>query len=253
MHHNYIDRYANQDSPVHDLDARAKVVAVLLYTVVLVSVPKYQLAPLAPFAVLPLAMLVVGRIPLNFVLKRILIVSPFVVCLAAFNPIWDAQLRPFAGTWVRGGWLVAASVLIKFTLGMGALIALTSTTRFSDLLAGLQRLGVPRVLVMQLGFLYRYLFVLIDQAMRMRRARDARLGGYASVALRLRAVGGIVGVLLLRTLEQAERIHQAMQARGYDGTVRTLRRGRFGWAEVLFLLAVGVYLTAARLSVLAIG
>ena len=48
------------------------------------------------------------------------------------------------------------------------------TTRFALLLEAMRRLGMPQVIVMQLGFLYRYIFVLIDEAMRVRRARDFR-------------------------------------------------------------------------------
>ncbi len=252
MHHHYIDRFAQLDSPIHRLDARAKIIAVVVYTVVLISVPKYQTASLVPYAVLPFFLLVMGQIRLGFVLKHILMVSPFIVCLAAFNPIWDSAPRPFAGTWVRGGWLVCGSIMIKFFLGMAALIALSSTTRFSDLLAGLQKLHVPRLLVMQLSVLYRYLFVLVDEVMHIKRARDARLGGLATVQLRLRAVGGMVGSLFVRTLERAEGIHQAMEARGYDGTIRTLEGGAFGVVDAVFLGAALVYALTLRLAPLAL-
>ncbi|MFQ6048167.1 MAG: cobalt ECF transporter T component CbiQ [Phycisphaerae bacterium] len=246
MHHAYIDRFANLDSPIHRLDARAKIVVVVIYAAVLISVPKYQIASLGPYAILPFALLTIGAIPLGFALKQMVMVSPLVLSLAVLNPIWDSSLRPFAGLWVRGGWLVCGSILIKFVLGMGALVALTGTTRFADLLAGLQKLGLPRVLVTQLGLLYRYLFVLIDQAMHMRQGRDARLGSSARLGRRVRTGGAMVGVLFVRTLEQAERIHCAMQARGYDGTVRVLERRGLGLADVAFLMGSIFYVAALR-------
>ena len=148
MHHHYIDRLAYGDSPIHRLDPRGKIIAVLAYTAVLISVPKYNLLALAPFAVLPFAMITLGAIPWRFVLKHTLIVSPLIICLALANPLWDRTARPLlgpvGGPALPGGWLIAGTILCKFAFGMAALIALTSTTRFADLTAALQRLRLPR-------------------------------------------------------------------------------------------------------------
>jgi len=243
MHHHFLDRFSGLDSPLHRRDPRAKLLLVLAYTALLVSVDRYQVARLAPFAILPFAWLVFGNIPLRYVGKQVVLCSPFLVFVAVFNPLYDHSVHVVPTPWgtlaVGGGWLIAANLTIKFVLGLSALVALSATTRFADLLAGMQRLGVPRLLVMQLAILYRYLFVLIDQAQRVVRARSARLGSAGPVGARLRASGGMVGSLFVRTLESAERIHAAMEARGYDGQIRTLRRLRFGAADAV-LLAGGV-------------
>ncbi|HOW72378.1 MAG TPA: cobalt ECF transporter T component CbiQ [Phycisphaerae bacterium] len=246
MHHHYIDRFAYQDSPIHRLDARAKILAVLVYSTVLISLPRYVI-PSAWYAVLPFTMLVWAGVPLRFVAKHTLLVSPFVVCLVAFAPVFDRSLVRLHGTWtVAGGWVAAASILVRFVLGMAALIALASTTRFPDLLRGLRRLGVPHILVLQLQFLYRYLFLLLDQAMHIRQARTARDAGKGPLAWRWRGGAGQIGMLLVRTLEQADRTHMAMLARGYDGTIQMVRPGRWRQHDWAFLLATIVYVTVLR-------
>lgn len=245
MHHHYIDRFAYQDSPIHRLDPRAKVLAVLAYSVVLISLGRYEL-PSAWFVVFPAVLLMWGGIPLWFVAKHTLIVSPFVVCLVAFSPVFDRAPVAVGGMEVAGGWLTAASVLIRFLLGMGALIGLASTTRFPELLKGLEKLGVPRLLVTQLRFLYRYLFLLVDQAMHLRQARRARDAGHGPIGWRWRSSAGLVGVLFVRTLEQAERTHLAMIARGYDGTIQLLRPLRWRRHDWVFVVATAAYVVAVR-------
>lgn len=247
MHHHYIDRFAYQDSPIHRLDPRAKVLAVVAYSVVLISLGRYEL-PSAWYVVWPFVMLALGGIPMWFVARHILIVSPFIVCLVAFSPIFDrTPVRFHDAVTVAGGWLTAASVLLRFVFGMAALIALASTTRFAALLKGLERLGVPAILVAQLRFLYRYLFLLLDQAMHLRRARSARDAGRGPFAHRWRVNAAQVGVLFVRTLEQADRTHRAMLARGYDGTIRLLEPLRWQRRDWLFIAATAAYLVAVRL------
>ena len=196
MHHSYIDRFAQGGSPVHRLDARAKLVAVVAYSAVLISFNRYAVAELVPLAVLPLAMLWFGGVPAWFALRRVLFLSPFILFVCILSPWYDRSPEVVSfGPWryaVAGGWLTSANIAVKFTLGVLALTALTSTTRFAWLLEGMRRLAVPKMLLIQLGFLYRYLFVLIDEAMRVRRSRDFRGAALAPVGRRLSAVGSII-------------------------------------------------------------
>ena len=250
MHHSYIDRFAQGDSPVHRLDARAKLAAVVAYTAVLISFDRYAVAALAPMAILPLAMLWLAGVPTWFALRRVAVASPLILALCLVSPFYDrpahaVRLGPWAFD-VAGGWLTAADVAAKFALALIALTALVSSTRFSLLLEALQRFRLPRVLVMQLGLLYRYLFVLIDEAMRIRRGRDFRGAAQAPIARRLGAVGGIVASLFVRTLDRADRVGVAMAARGFDGHARSLSRLRFRPADAAFLAATAAYLLLCR-------
>jgi cobalt/nickel transport system permease protein len=250
MHHHFIDRFALGDSPIHRLDARAKLAAVLLYTVVLISFNRYAVADLAPMAILPLALLWFAGVPLWFALRRLAILSPFILMLVLMSPIYDRAEHAVAfGPWsyhVSGGWLTAADITIKFACGVLALTAMMCSTRFALLLEATRRLGMPQLIVMQLGFLYRYLFVLIDEALRVRRARDFRGAALAPVGRRLAAVGGMIGTLFVRTLDRSQRIHLAMAARGYRGEPHNLCQLRFTLPDGLFLAAVVVYLALCR-------
>lgn len=250
MHHTHIDRFAQGQSPIHRLDPRVKLAAALAYVAVLISFDRYAVAVLAPATIFPFAMLWLGRIPIRFALWRTVVLSPLVLMLAIVSPLYDSSRQLVAlGPWqfsVMGGYLTAADIALKFALGILAMTALVTTTPFPSLLEGLRRMGLPRLLVMQLGLLWRYLFVLTAEGQRIRRGRDFRGAAAAPVSRRLAAVGGIVGSLFVRTLDRSERIHMAMSVRGYQGEPRGLYSLHLHLADAAFVAAVAAYLVLCR-------
>jgi cobalt/nickel transport system permease protein len=238
MHHAYIDKFAYQDSPIHRLDSRVKFLVTFLFTAVVIALPKASLSILFCYAIGPFTVLVIGGIPLRFVFKHILIVSPFVLVLALSCVIYDktaitVAFGPFS--WHSTLGLVRCCVIVgKFIVTMMALIALVSTTRFSDLLTGLQKLYVPKVLIIQLGFLYRYIFILIDRAHHILRARQIRRLRNLGVKKELKVAASMVGSLLVGSLETAENVNIAMHARGFSGNWHSLTGKNTGIGEFVF-------------------
>jgi cobalt/nickel transport system permease protein len=246
MHHAHIDKFAYQDSPIHRLDSRVKFVVVLVFTAVVVSLPRTSLSILACYAVGPFAILVLAGIPLRFTLKQILLVSPFVLVLALSCPLYDrtpvaVAFGPFSWR-LTSGWMRGFTILAKFIVTMLALIALVSTTRFNNLLTGLQQLGLPRVLVIQLGFLYRYIFVLIDKAHHILRARQGRRLRSLGFKAELKIATAMLGSLFIRSIDTAEHINIAMQARGFDGKWKTATKLRIHPADYVFASAAMLFI-----------
>ncbi|HUT44732.1 MAG TPA: cobalt ECF transporter T component CbiQ [Sedimentisphaerales bacterium] len=247
MHHAHIDKFAYQDSAIHRLDSRVKFLVVLVFTAVVISLPRSSLSILACYAIGPFAILVWAGIPLKFVFKQILLVSPFVIVLALSCPLYDrtpvaVSFGPFS--WQSSlGWLRCFVILGKFIVTMLALIALVSTTRFSDLLAGLQKLGMPRLLIIQLGFLYRYIFVLIDRAHHILRARAGRKLRNLGFKTELRTAASMLGSLFIRSIDTAEHISIAMQARGFDGSWRTLSKLKVRGCDLFFALTAAAFMS----------
>ena len=240
MHHAYIDKFAYQDSPIHRLDSRAKFIVLLIFTAVVVSLPRTSLSILFCYAVGPVAVLVMAKIPLKFVFKQILLVSPFVLVLALSCPLYDkTPVRVAFGPFfwrTTIGWMRCFVILGKFVVTMLALISLVSTTRFGDLLTGLQKLGLPKLLIIQLGFLYRYIFVLIDKVHHILRARNVRRLKNLGFKRELKIAAAMLGSLLIRSIDTAERINIAMQARGFDRTWHSLSKLQIRRCDLLFAL-----------------
>ncbi len=172
----------------------------------------------------------------------------FVLMIAVFIPFF--KQGEVAGSYNIGLWqvsvsysglLVLANVLSKAWLCILSLILLSSTTKLADLLRGLRQLHVPHVIVLILSFMYRYIFVLMDEMMRMKQARDSRNFG-GSRLHQLRTIGNMIGTLFIRSYERGERVYGAMLARGFDGEVRTLQTLSFGRNDVYFSISFGMVL-----------
>jgi len=246
MHHAYLDKFAYQDSPVHRLDSRVKFISLVVFTIAVLSLPRTSVSILACYAIGPFAVLAVGGIPLRFALKQIMLVSPFIAVLALSCPLYDktaasAYFGPCAFE-ISQGWLRCFAILGKFVVTMLALIALVSTTPFSDLLVGLQKLGTPKLLVIQLGLLYRYIFVLIDKVQHMLRARASRKLRNLGYRQELRIASSMVGSILVRSIDTAENINIAMQGRGFDGKWRSLNKLQMHSTDWLFAAIVCCFL-----------
>jgi cobalt/nickel transport system permease protein len=250
MHHAQIDRLSYQDSPIHRLDGRVKLLSVLVFSVFVISLPPTSVSILACYAVWPFAVLVIANIPIRFVLKHILIVSPFVLILALSSLLYDKA--PVIAAFGPVRWDTTAGVLRcfaicgKFVITMAALITLAATTRFSDLLAAMAKLGLPRLLVVQLGFLYRYIFMLLDRAYHLLRARAGRRLRNLGFAGELKTAAAMVASLFIGSIDMAGRVNMAMQGRGFDGRFHRLgemqiRRADYFFAAILALYLVSLY------------
>ncbi len=230
-----MDEFAGGTTPVHRLDPRAKVLTCIVFIVCVVSFGRYEVSGLMPFFLYPFAMLALGHLPVKMIARKVLMVSPFALLIGIFNPLIDTETMLRVGSVdISGGWISFASILLRFLLTVGAALILIATTGFNSVCMALERMGVPRVFVMQLLFLYRYLFVLADEGSRMMRARSLR--SFQGNGMGMRVFGSMAGSLLLRTLDRAQRIHLAMLCRGFDGTVRLLKRMRIGVREAAFVL-----------------
>lgn len=173
----------------------------------------------------------VSRVGLPRVLLRSLVALPFILIAlpSMFTrpgvPIFDLNLIFFTATATLEGLEFFVSVLMKSWTSVTAACILTATTPPMRLLEALRALRLPAILVSIVMLMYRYLFVLVEEAQRMMRARAARsaaIGANSGGTLvwRAKSAGGMAGSLFIRTLDRSERIYLAMLARGYDGSIR---------------------------------
>jgi cobalt/nickel transport system permease protein len=241
-----LDELAASDTPIHRLDPRVKVVTTLAFIGTVVSFGRYELSALLPFVLYPVALVALAGLPVRTLVKRLLPVLPFVLMIGVFNPLLDraplVQLGPLS---VSGGWVSFISIFVRCVLTVTAALILVATTGFQAVCLALQRLGVPRVFVTQLLFLYRYIFVLIEEAARMMRAYALRAVGRRRPTIRI--AGSLMGQLLLRALGRAERVSVAMHCRGFDGRIRLLYSTRIGLAGMSYALGWGSFFVLARL------
>ncbi len=226
MHHLVVEGWSRCASPLHSLDPRAKIVALLVLLIAVSTT--HSPAAFAAYGLALLSGIAIARLPMIAVFMRALVIVPFVATFALI-------------TWLAGQPEHALSILEKsFVSALGALL-LIATTPMNDLLRGLESLAVPRALILVIQFLYRYLFVVAEQAQHMRMAARARGSRFHSGA-------GAIAVLFARSWERADGIYQAMLARGFAGRFTTLGAPRFSAVDAIFVLAASAAFIAIRVT-----
>ena len=261
MHVHFLDPYQPRQSPLHSLDPRVKLVLVLAYILTSALTPDGAWPVYILLFSLILSIEILSTLGIGFVHRRALLALPFM--LAALPVVFTVEgaelFRLPIGAWVLTGTVEGlerfVSVALKSWLSVQAAIILASSTPFPDLLQAMRAIRIPRLLVAMFGLMWRYLFVLADEALRLIRARAARSGvgrgdqpvarpkvrEGGSLAWRARVTGGMAGNLFLRAFERSDRIYMAMVARGYDGEVRALPLSAMRVGHWL-VLAVGLAL-----------
>lgn len=258
----FLDPYRSRASVIHHYDPRVKVTLALAFILTTALTPVGAWPIYLLLFALALAAVVLSELGVVYVLKRALIALPFALAAlpmlfsVAGIPLLHLNLGLLSLTVTRDGATYFASVVLKSWLSVQVAVVLVSSTPFPALLAALRALKVPRLLVAIVGLMWRYLFVLVDEALRLLRARESRsahppeptgrrVGG--SLIWRARVAGGMVGNLFLRAFDRADRIYAAMLSRGYDGETRIIPLPPLHareWGVLLAGLAVLVLLAA---------
>jgi cobalt/nickel transport system permease protein len=211
----WLDQFATRRTPVHRVDPRAKTVAVGVYLVCVVSFSRYELLGLVPFVLFPVALASQSGMPGRELWRRVMWAAPFALAVGIFNPLLDRTvIGHLVGLPLTGGWVSFASICARVLLTTSAAVLLIGTTGMQRVCAGIERLGVPDVFTTQLLLLYRYIFVLVEETLRLSRARSLRSFGKRGMGMTV--YGNILGHLLLRTIARAQRVYEAMRCRGFD-------------------------------------
>ena len=248
MKHSFLDQYSDRDSIIARLDPRSKLVATLAFIAAVALTPSGSWLAYGLYLVIIATLIALSRVPAFYVLKRSLVIIPFVLLVAIFVPFFkEGEVAGSYNLWLwqvsvtHSGLQILWNILARAWLSILSLILLTSTTKFSNLLKGLEQLRLPKVIVMLMSFMYRYLFILVDEVMRMKQARDSR--NFGGKRLRqIGTIGSMIGTLFIRSYERGERVYAAMMARGFDGRSRTLDRLRFNRADAYFVASLGLTL-----------
>lgn len=234
MHSDAFDRYHHTESFVHRLDPRVKVVVTIAYILSNALLPDGAWMAFGFSWLFLLVANMLSNLGITFTLKRSFVALPF--ALVAITVLFSIPGNPLSTfhflfwdlTITDAGLLRFESILIRSWLSVQMAILLVATARFPDIVHALEHLRVPSILTTIIAFLYRYLFVLVDEVFRLLRAREARSAAAAgvrvggSVAWRARVAGNMAGQLFLRSYERSDRVYNAMLARGYTGHLNTI-------------------------------
>ncbi len=255
MKHSYIDEYSGLDTFIHRLDPRIKLISLAVFILFIISTKAVSGASFVLYALFLSILALAAKIPAVFILKRSLVIIPFVLMATIFIPFFREGRTLYGYSFgilrvkiTYEGLMILWNCLIKAYLSVVCVIIFMASTKFSDLLKALEALKCPALLLMIISFMYRYIFVIEDVFMKMEQAKEAR-----SVARRWwlnnKVLASILGVLFICTYEQAEYVYLAMCARGFSGKIKTLSDFRIKKTDLMFLGLTAAILAAIRLTI----
>jgi cobalt/nickel transport system permease protein len=234
MHSDAFDRYHEKESFIHHLDPRVKVVIAIAFILSNVLLPDGAWMAFGFAWGFLLAANMLSQFGIAYTFKRSLVALPFALIAITVlfsipgKAIFNFQLFGLNLTITDAGLLRFVSIIIRSWLSVQIALLLVAVTRFPDLIHAFEHLRVPSILTTIIAFLYRYLFVLTDEVLRLLRARESRSAAFTGkrsgggVLWRAKIAGNMAGQLFLRSYERSDRIYNAMLSRGYSGHLYTL-------------------------------
>ena len=241
-------------SGIVKIDPRALILVTVVYLCIMLGVKPTHVDVLLWYAVYPIVCAPILGLTYTSVFLQSLVILPLVLLIGMFNPIVDkTPVATIGDISITNGWLLFAGVIIRGLLSMQALLLLIISIGFVGIIRGLRRLGLPKFLTVQLLMVFRYIRVLIEEGLTMKRARQAR--SYGQKKLNIRLWGVLIGQLFLRSVARAERVHKAMLARGFAGDMHlNYNRGTvWAWSSTFFVVLwvfVFLFLRIFNLSLL---
>lgn len=211
-------------SAVHALHPAAKLPATSVFVICVVSFGMRNAVSVSPYLLYLFLLAAVSETPWRPLLAHLALALPLLLPLAVSNLL------------LGGDAVLCVTLILKAFLTVSAVLLLVAATGIDELFACLARMYVPQFFIMLLMTVYRYLGLLLEQVHTMRAAYLARTLGMRNV--RMADAGVFVGQLRLRSIDRAERVHNAMLFRGYHGTPACAAPRRMRMCDVLFLSAI---------------
>lgn len=236
-------------APIDRIDPRSRIVTAAAFSV-LVTLLTALPALGAALGAAVVAALAARQRPLT-VLRRMLPLNVFVLFLVVLLPLGvegTPVFRMGSLAYSREGLVLAAAITLKANAVVLALIVLLGTLDTATLAHALAHLHVPEKLIHLLAFTVRYLDVLGRERRQLATAMKVR--GFRPGMNRhtLRTYGYLVGMLLVRSVDRAERIAAAMKCRGFRGRFYLLDHFAFSWRDVAFAVLVVAMLAGLILA-----
>lgn len=216
--------YREGDSPLHRMPAHPKILAAFLFVFAVVATPREAVWVFGIDAALILTAAAVAGLGTGFVARRMLIEIPFLVVAVSLPFLAGGASIEVAGMSLseEGLW-DTWNIVVKATLGLLTSVVLAGTTRVTDLLRGLDRLRVPRIITAIMGFMVRYIDVVVGEFNRTRVAMASR-GHDPHWIGQIAPLARSVGRLFVRSYERGERVYLSMASRGYRGRMPGMDR-----------------------------
>lgn len=234
-----MDELASMDSPYHRLSPLSKFLITAVYIFITASFNRYDLTGLLFMLIFPLVGYQFALIPVRTCFSKLKGVLPLVAAVGVLNPIFDRTVMfRIGGVTVTGGVISMLTLMMKGVFCLMASFLLMATTAVDDLCRAFRKLHCPKVITSLILLTFRYTSVLLDEVSAMTQAYSLRAPGQKGI--HISAWGTFLGQLLLRTIDRADDLYEAMIMRGFSGEFHYAagrQSNRYSWMIALISCA----------------
>lgn len=242
---NQLDEFAMRDSPVHRLHPMSKLITTILYITVVISFPSQNVSGLMALLFYPAILLPLSSVPYRPLFKRVLIALPFSLMGGISNLVLMKGTAFYVGSFaVSLGMVSFVSIMLKTFFSVTALLIFIATTPFIEITRQMAVLHVPKILCMQVVMTYRYIFVLLEEAVSMFTAYILRTKEQKGI--QMKDMGSFLGILILRSFDRAERIYRAMKCRGFREIYDVKKTIKWKAADRLYIVLASLAILLLR-------
>ena len=204
-----------RDQRVNRLHPLVKLLFTIAYMIVVVSCGKYNLSFMILLGIYPVVLFALADLSMKEGLYRMRHILPLVMAVGIFNPFLDrTPIGQIAGITIGAGVYSMLTLMLKGVYSVLSAYVLIATTTIEDICRALRLIHVPKTIVMVILLIYRYIFILGQEAERIMNAYSLRAPSQKGI--NYKAWGPLVGQWLIRSMDRAQAVYESMQLRGFE-------------------------------------
>ena len=220
-----LDELGEQETIIHKINPSIKIVLTFIYIIKVISISEINIKDILIVLVYPLVVFILGNIPFKIIAKKLIIAMPLVLSIVIVNIFIDPSIYQI----IKSIMLISKTILTVF----GGLLLLASTG-MNNIVIGLKKLHVPNIFIMQLSMIYRYIIVMIEEALKIKNAYSLRSG--SNKGIDILDFGLILGRMLLKTIDKGENVYKAMKLRNYNSNLYIYNEKKINYKDILYLV-----------------
>ena len=254
-----LDELASQESPIHNLDGRIK----LISTVLIIVIAAFSSNIFIPIVLEIFLLIVIAVAKLSYInsFKRIAMLLPFGGAIIIFQPFVQPGNVLWSYSWmtvtdVGINWAIL--LIFRIITSLTAIVILSSTSPMQQIVASFRRLKMPKDLAMILSIMVRFLFMFIDELAAIRRSQKSRNFHINSKLTpykwRVKQVGYTIAMMFVKSYEQGERVYKSMISRGFSdesdlyNEKKKLEKSDYAYMIILIILIISIEIIAFKYS-----
>jgi len=240
-----LEVHARSDNPLTRMHPVIKVIITLIYILAMTSLGKYELSRALLFGVLPILFINLADIPYSVIAKKLMIPLLFGISLGLFNPLYDQSTYvTFGSIPISGGFISLFTIVIKALFSISMTLLLVSVTTIEAIGSAMSMLKVPKLIIVLLLIMYRYIIVFLDEIEKTLEAYSLRVNNKRG--LHISTWGSLMGQIILRSYHRSEVLFEAMQLRGFDSMYRMKKVKPLSTSDMLAMISCSVIILVLR-------